>query len=692
MASIVAALKLLFDRPNEPMVSPKGDNEVVFQLTEQHLDDKYKSNGIEINNRFGKDKPLIPLKELKRLPQFPKAKRLPSDADFSILLPAHQEMADEVIDALLAVPENQLPEFLSTCVYARVNLNPQLFNYCYSVALLHRKDTKNVPLQNFAETFPSKFVDSKFFSQARESAALAKQGAPRVPIIIPRDFTANDLDIEHRLAYWREDIGINLHHWHWHLVYPFSATKREIVAKDRRGELFFYMHQQVIARYNTERLANQLARVKKFSDFTESTPEPYYPKLDSLTSSRSYPPRQANMRWSDLNRPVDGLVVKISDMNRWKRNLEEAIATGMVKLPNGSTQPLDIDTLGNMVEASILSPNRDYYGTLHNNGHSFAGYLHDPDHRYLESFNVIADEAVNMRDPFFYRWHAFIDDLFQKFKESNNVRRYTRSELENPGVKVTNARIVNSNGAADNTLNTYWMQSDVDLSRGLDFSDRGPVYARFTHLNYRPFRYVIDVDNTGSARRTTVRIFIAPKFDERGLPWILSDQRKMFIEMDRFVVPLNAGRNTITRESTESSLTIPFEQTFRDLSSQGSDPRREDLASFNFCGCGWPQHMLVPRGTESGMLFDFFVMLSNYEQDAITQPEGVAPLTCTEASSFCGLKDRLYPDKRNMGFPFDIPSSSAANIQDFILPNMFLADVSIRLQNTVEINPRNAKN
>ncbi|KPJ14809.1 Phenoloxidase subunit 2 [Papilio machaon] len=38
----------------------------------------------------------------------------------------------------MRVPENSLQEFLSTCVYARVNLNPQLFNYCLSVALMHR--------------------------------------------------------------------------------------------------------------------------------------------------------------------------------------------------------------------------------------------------------------------------------------------------------------------------------------------------------------------------------------------------------------------------------------------------------------------------------------------------------------------------------------------------------------------------
>lgn len=69
----------------------------------------------------------------------------------------------------------------------------------------------------------------------------------QLPIEIPRDYTASDLDEEHRVAYWREDIGINLHHWHWHLVYPFETDIR-IVNKDRRGELFYYMHHQIQAR------------------------------------------------------------------------------------------------------------------------------------------------------------------------------------------------------------------------------------------------------------------------------------------------------------------------------------------------------------------------------------------------------------------------------------------------------------
>lgn len=69
-----------------------------------------------------------------------------------------------------------------------------------------------------------------------------------MPITIPANYTASDMELEQRVAYFREDMGINLHHWHWHLVYPFDSADRTIVDKDRRGELFYYMHQQIIAR------------------------------------------------------------------------------------------------------------------------------------------------------------------------------------------------------------------------------------------------------------------------------------------------------------------------------------------------------------------------------------------------------------------------------------------------------------
>lgn len=69
---------------------------------------------------------------------------------------------------------------------------------------------------------------------------------PKDPIITEYgpEFSSTHLKPEHRVAYWREDYGINLHHWHWHLVFPLGMD----VQRDRKGELFYYMHQQMLAR------------------------------------------------------------------------------------------------------------------------------------------------------------------------------------------------------------------------------------------------------------------------------------------------------------------------------------------------------------------------------------------------------------------------------------------------------------
>lgn len=80
---------------------------------------------------------------------------------------------------------------------------------------------------------------------------------------------------------------------------------------------------------------------------------------------------------------------------------------------------------------------------------------------------------------------------------------------------------------------------------------------------------------------------------------------------------MKPGQNTIERKSTESSVTIPFERTFRNL--EESRPIGGDsLDQFNFCGCGWPQHMLIPKGKEEGFPMDLFIMISDYTGDAVS--------------------------------------------------------------------------
>lgn len=122
---------------------------------------------------------------------------------------------------------------------------------------------------------------------------------------------------------------MNLHHWHWHLVYPFVGD-RAIVAKDRRGELFYYFHQQMVARYNFERLSNSLQRVKRFNNLRDPIEEAYFPKMDSLVASRSWPARVANSKISDLNRELDQVKQDVSDLERWRDRIFEAIHQGFV--------------------------------------------------------------------------------------------------------------------------------------------------------------------------------------------------------------------------------------------------------------------------------------------------------------------------------------------------------------------------
>lgn len=60
-------------------------------------------------------------------------------------------------------------------------------------------------------------------------------------------------------------------------------------------------------------------------------------------------------------------------------------------------------------------------------------------------------------------------------------------------------------------------------------------FCRFTHLQHLPFTYTIKVTNNKSlASRGTMRIFLAPKFDEKGNAFPFSELRLLMIEMDRF--------------------------------------------------------------------------------------------------------------------------------------------------------------
>lgn len=215
------------------------------------------------------------------------------------------------------------------------------------------------------------------------------------------------------------------------------------------------------------------------NNFRAPIPEGYFPKLDSLVASRSWPARISGATLKDLNRELDQVRLDISDLERWRERFIEAVNQRAVVDTAGNRIALDeirgIDTLGNMMEASMLTPNANLYGDLHNMGHVVISYSHDPDHRHLESFGVMGDSATAMRDPIFYKWHAWVDEVFQMHKAT--LPPYTTDQLNYPGITVQAIQVAAENGRP-NVINTHWQQSDLNLSKGMDFVPRGDVFAR----------------------------------------------------------------------------------------------------------------------------------------------------------------------------------------------------------------------
>lgn len=139
--------------------------------------------------------------------------------------------------------------------------------------------------------------------------------------------------------------------------------------------------------------------------------------MDSLVASRAWPSRVDGATLKDVDRELDQIKLDVADLERWRDRFYEAIHQEFAVDTSGNRVMLDeatgIDTLGNMMESSILSPNRQLYGDLHNMGHVFFSYAHDPDHRHLESFGVMGDVAGEFKVEICKRWWRLIIDTFQ---------------------------------------------------------------------------------------------------------------------------------------------------------------------------------------------------------------------------------------------------------------------------------------
>ncbi|XP_063676482.1 hemocyanin AA6 chain-like [Bolinopsis microptera] len=545
--------------------------------------------------------------------------------NFTVFRESHMKEAYDKANELSGLGVSEMIDVLSDLK----NRHPSSTygDYLSRIALFQHPETNNMTLPPPHQTIPR-----AFFSKDQLLTGPGENIPPDPQkTLVGRAVT---LDPEHKLNWWREDLGLSEHHAHWHLYYAWYKPLKI----ERQGELFAYMHEQMLARYDFQRLGVGLPPVLPYGPgihWDDPIPEGFNPKLEGFSFRASYMSIPASVTLGSQQ-------ILASVMETHKERISKAITINYFEDSNGNKVPMTMTKLGCTVESDAGSANKKLYGNLHNFGHVVIALINDPDERYGIKFGAMMEQITAARDPVFFRWHKFVDSIFEEYRESDHILPHTIHDLKMEGIEVDT---VSTQCEPDKELDSkdlvdrlYTKMIEKKITVYVDKKEKNPLKSM---LQYYPFNYHFTVRNKREEKASLVfRVFLAPiRYAED-----LDARRRDFVEMDRFVADIDGGsEQTITRSSEDSSVTLPPTVTVQDI----QDGKCGD-SPYSPCGCGWPRNLLVPRGTSQGMWADLYVLVTDWKKDAANED------TYLSASVvFCGKRKSEYPDKKPMGFPFD---------------------------------------
>lgn len=486
---------------------------------------------------------------------------------------------------------------------------------------------------------------------------------------------------EARLDWYREDPLANDHHHHWHVVYPGDGPPTPPGApprtQRRQGELFFYMHQQMLARYDTERTIAGLELCKPLDEYDGAIPEGY--------ELEGYDPRPSGAQ-------ITGN--RLTALQNGHDEAGSALAAGKIdRLDGGESVPLGENVLGCIVESSdwYESPTAAAraalsYSNFHGVGHVAIAEAAQPGGVFRGPMSYF---ETAIRDPVFYRWHRHIDELYadcqRRAGEANLGEFAADVAFRGDGSLDIELCLASDIPGAEEPGFDFAAWGSEEL--GVDLDQGGPVrdelltgfaisnlalatpgspqipdawLQNVVHLTHEPFVFFIRVTNQRpEPQEVTARIFLAHAE--------LAGDRRQWIELDKFHATLEPGANLLARPDARSSVVKR-----KGLDAPGAEPQAVDGADV-WCDCGWPYSLLLPSGesTPEGTPFKLLVAFTDWAQDQVGEPD-----TCG-SMSFCGARGE-YPDARRMGYPFDRPFADSVEDALAVAPGMAMRDLRIR--------------
>ena len=563
----------------------------------------------------------------------------------------HQEYKSLVLRNITTAGPTVEDGILKAKELLKDGVNPDLMRHAFGIYLTHSADAQRrhiviPPLKNHAMVL-NQTTRTATSNTSTPTATTTTSTQTTLTITPGEVVTPDTMQGPALLSYWREDYDYNDHHIHWHMVFPGAGVYvdgKHIRVIDRQGELFLYMHSQMVTRYETEGRCWNLPLVRPWNQYDDILEYGYVPVPGLIEYYGGYP---AYSRWFATKNPnipdTKDAPVPRATLETWRDNIYQAIKDGYFWTKKETdrkklilTEDNCADIVGTVIEAESealqvqadgYTLDGELYGNLHNFGHDkFAEMAYRQYLSPMNPYTLMISNFGSPRDASFWPWHKHIQ-YFGRLSAAKFPQDITAHK----------AAVVLSN------LSLHAQQKNsLDHHPGGVTTWMGPPAVNLLEskakLDHEPYEWSVEIKSTRflpppserNPQYITLRMFIAAKE--------LMEDYHNWIEMDKITVKIT------------SLLNIKFVRRDKDSSvarKMGNYSELDKEWVSTWCRCGWPQNMMLPVGKIEGMPFVVFCMATDDFVDDIHVK--------TPALSYCGAmqNDRKYPDPRGMGYPFN---------------------------------------
>ncbi|RZC33552.1 Hemocyanin C domain containing protein [Asbolus verrucosus] len=554
---------------------------------------------------------------------------LPRGEIFSVFYEEHLQQAIALYRVFYYA--NDYDTFYKAAVWARQHVNEGVYLYALSVAIVHRPDTYGIVLPPIYEVYPHYFYNNEVIQEAyRYKQQYYGQGYGQQEqqqggyngYTINANYSGYYLNLhpEQSLSYFTEDVGLNAFYYYYNIYYPYWLGGEDYdYQHERRGELYYYIYQQILARYYLERLSNGFGEIPVYN-YEVPLETGYYPSLQ-YPNGLQFPtrPNYAHLYEYFYNYGQrygnNKYAYSYTHVQDYERRIRDAIDRGYVYTHDGQRVNLysehGINVLGNLIQSNPDSPNSHYYGALQVYARHLLGYSYQPLNKHHVAPSALEHYETSLRDPAFYQFYKRIVLYFQKYK--NHLHAYSEQDLTYQGVEVTNVEF--------DRLVTYFDYFYSDISNAVYVTpqeyehEKVQIRARQQRLNHKPFTYKIHV-SSDKEQQASVRVYIGPKYDEYGRHFNISQNRLNYVQFDHFTYQLKSGENVIERNSHQNYFyqddRTSYRQLYQQVLSAASGNGEFSVHQYE-AYYGFPRRLLLPRGTYGGYEYQFYVIyIDNY--------------------------------------------------------------------------------